>query len=154
MARRVGQIAERGRSTWLVRVYNGRDPETKKRKYLNQTVHGGLRDAQAPLNRMLGERDRAALWASGDRRDSQHMRAQGYTSTMRPLSLPEPNARRYGGRRRVQDTGWTHVARGRDSSGPWQQVNVNASATTSTIRSRLPLLASAVFSPELGACSS
>jgi hypothetical protein len=34
------------------------DPETEKRKYLNQTVHGGLRDAQAHLNKMLGQRDR------------------------------------------------------------------------------------------------
>lgn len=58
MARKVGQIVGRGRRTWLVRVYNGRDPETKKREYLNQTIHGGLRDAQAHLNKMLGERDR------------------------------------------------------------------------------------------------
>jgi hypothetical protein len=58
MARKVGQIVGRGRRTWLVRVYNGHDPETKKRKYLNQTIHGGLRDAQAHLNKMLSERDR------------------------------------------------------------------------------------------------
>jgi phosphatidylserine/phosphatidylglycerophosphate/cardiolipin synthase-like enzyme len=41
-----------------VRVYVGRDAEIKKRKYLNKTIHGGLRDAQAHLNKMLGERDR------------------------------------------------------------------------------------------------
>ena len=58
MARKVGQIVGRGRCTWLVRVYNGRDPETKRRNYLSQTIHGGLRDAQAHLNKMLGERDR------------------------------------------------------------------------------------------------
>jgi integrase len=58
MARKVGQIVRRGDRTWLVRVYNGRDPESKKRKYLNQTIHGGLRDAQSHLNKMLGERDR------------------------------------------------------------------------------------------------
>lgn len=58
MARKVGQIIRRGDRTWLVRVYNGRDVDTKKRKYVNQTVHGGLRDAQAHLNKMLGERDR------------------------------------------------------------------------------------------------
>lgn len=58
MARNVGQIVRRGPRIWLVRVYNGRDPETKKRKYLNQTLYGGLRDAQAHLNKMLGERDR------------------------------------------------------------------------------------------------
>lgn len=57
MARKVGQIIGRGPRTWLVRVYAGRDAETKKRKYLNKTIHGGLRDAQAHLNRMLSERD-------------------------------------------------------------------------------------------------
>ena len=31
MARKVGQIIRRGDYTWLVRVYNGRDPESKKR---------------------------------------------------------------------------------------------------------------------------
>jgi hypothetical protein len=58
MARKIGQIVRRGDRTWLVRLYNGRDPESKRRKFLNQTVHGGLRDAQSHLNRMLGERDR------------------------------------------------------------------------------------------------
>jgi hypothetical protein len=47
-----------GPRTWLVRVYNERDPETKKRNYPNQTIPGGLRDAQAHLNQMLGERYR------------------------------------------------------------------------------------------------
>ena len=41
MARKVCQFIRRGDRTWLVRVYNGRDPESKKRKYLNQTVQGG-----------------------------------------------------------------------------------------------------------------
>ena len=40
MARKVGQIVRRGARAWLVRVYNGRDPESKKRKYLNRTIHG------------------------------------------------------------------------------------------------------------------
>jgi integrase len=57
MARKVGQIVRRGDRTWLVRVYNGRDPESKKRRYLNKTVRGRLRDAQSHLNKMLGERD-------------------------------------------------------------------------------------------------
>ena len=58
MARKVGQIVRRGDRTWLVRVYNGRDAESKKRKYLNRTIHGGLRDAQSHLNKMLeNERD-------------------------------------------------------------------------------------------------
>jgi len=58
MARKLGQIARRGARTWLVRAYNGRNPEMKQCKYVNQTVHGGLRDAQAHLNLMLCERDR------------------------------------------------------------------------------------------------
>jgi hypothetical protein len=58
MARRVGQIVRRGPRTWLVRVYNGRNCETKKRRYLNQTIHGGLRAAQAHLIKMLNERAR------------------------------------------------------------------------------------------------
>ena len=57
MARKTGQIIARAPRTWVVRVYVGRDTETKKRKYLNKTIHGGLRDAQAHLNRMLSERD-------------------------------------------------------------------------------------------------
>jgi integrase len=57
MARKLGQIIGRGPRTWLVRAYMGRDSETKKRNYLNKTVHGSLRDAQAHLNRMLSERD-------------------------------------------------------------------------------------------------
>ena len=57
MARKIGQIIGLAPRTWVVRVYVGRDAETKKRKYLNKTIHGGLRDAQAHLNRMLSERD-------------------------------------------------------------------------------------------------
>ncbi len=57
MARKVGQIIGRAPRTWLVRVYVGRDTVSKRRKYLNKTVHGGLRDAQRELNRMLSERD-------------------------------------------------------------------------------------------------
>ena len=38
MARKIGQIVGRGPRTWLVRVYNGSNLETKKRNYLNQTI--------------------------------------------------------------------------------------------------------------------
>jgi integrase len=57
MVRKVGQIIRRGSSTWLVRIYVGRDPETRRRKYVGKFIHGGLRSAQAQLNRMLAERD-------------------------------------------------------------------------------------------------
>ncbi len=57
MARKVGQIIARGDRRWLIRVYLGRDHETKKRKYHNRTIHGPMREAQAYLTRKLRERD-------------------------------------------------------------------------------------------------
>lgn len=57
MARKTGQIVRRGTSTWLVRIYIGRDPETRRRRYVGKFIHGGLRSAQAHLNSMLAERD-------------------------------------------------------------------------------------------------
>jgi integrase len=57
MARKVGQIIGRGDRRWLIRVYLGRDRETKKRNYHNRTIHGSMREAQAYLTRKLRERD-------------------------------------------------------------------------------------------------
>ena len=57
MARKAGQIVARGQSAWLVRIYQGRDPETGTRKYLNQTIHGVFREAQHFLNLKLQQRD-------------------------------------------------------------------------------------------------
>lgn len=57
IARKIGQIIRRGSSTWLVRIYVGRNPEIRKRRHIGKFIHGGLRSAQAHLNRMLAERD-------------------------------------------------------------------------------------------------
>lgn len=57
MVRKIGQIIRRGSSTWLVRFCVGRDPETRRRKYIGKFIHGGLRNAQAHLNLMLAEQD-------------------------------------------------------------------------------------------------
>jgi integrase len=57
MARKVGQIIARGDRRWLIRVYLGRDQESRKRKYHNRTIHGPLREAQLYLTRKLRERD-------------------------------------------------------------------------------------------------
>ena len=51
-----GQIISRGKNVWLVRIYLGRD-ETGKRIYLNKTIHGPRKAAQAWLNQRLTERD-------------------------------------------------------------------------------------------------
>ena len=57
MARKAGQIIARGASTWLVRVYLGRDSQSGTRKYHNQTVHGPFREAQRFLNLELQHRE-------------------------------------------------------------------------------------------------
>jgi hypothetical protein len=57
MARKLGQIIARGPSTWLVRIYQGRAPQTGTRKYLNQTIRGSFREAQRFLNLKLQQRD-------------------------------------------------------------------------------------------------
>jgi hypothetical protein len=57
MVGETGQVIGRGARIWLVRVYVRRDAVTKKRKCLNKTVHGRLRNAQAHLSSMHSERD-------------------------------------------------------------------------------------------------
>ena len=57
MARKLGQIIARGQSTWLVRIYQGRDPETGTRKYHNKTIRGSFREAQTYLSGKLQERE-------------------------------------------------------------------------------------------------
>jgi integrase len=57
LARKTGQIVGLGRHRWLVRVFLGRDCETRRRRYLSRTVHGPVRQAQTYLNKVLRERD-------------------------------------------------------------------------------------------------
>ena len=51
-----GQLIERGKNTWLVRVYLGRDAHGK-RQYLSKTIHGTKKQAQTWLNKTLTDRD-------------------------------------------------------------------------------------------------
>lgn len=57
ISRRLGQIVSRGRQRWLVRIFLGRDRDTRRRRYYNRTVHGTARRAQEYLTKMLRERD-------------------------------------------------------------------------------------------------
>jgi hypothetical protein len=57
MARNVGQIIARGDRRWLIRVYLGRDHETKKRNYQNRTIRGSMRESQTYVTKKLRERD-------------------------------------------------------------------------------------------------
>lgn len=58
MTRKLGQVIRSGLSRWLVRIYNGRAPETRRRRYMGKSIHGGPARRAAHLNRMLAERDR------------------------------------------------------------------------------------------------
>ncbi|QQS46821.1 MAG: hypothetical protein IPM66_23530 [Acidobacteriota bacterium] len=57
VARRSGQIIDRGENKWLVRVFLGRNETNGKRKYFNKTVRGTKKDAQKYLNSKLREID-------------------------------------------------------------------------------------------------
>lgn len=57
MARKVGQIIARGDRRWLIRVYLGRDSETKKRNYHNRTIRGSMREDPSISDGKLRERD-------------------------------------------------------------------------------------------------
>jgi integrase len=55
-----GQIIKRGERNFIVRVYLGRDGNGK-RDYLNQSVRGTKKDAQAVLNKLLRDKDTGTL---------------------------------------------------------------------------------------------
>ncbi len=55
-----GQIIKRGERSFIVRVFIGRDANGK-RDYMNQTVKGSKKDAQALLNKLLREKDMGTL---------------------------------------------------------------------------------------------
>lgn len=66
MARKTGQIVGRGRHRWLVRVFLGRDRQTRKRRYHSRMVHGAVRHAQHYLNKVLREHDLGRLVDGAD----------------------------------------------------------------------------------------
>ncbi len=62
-----GQIIPRGKGVWLIRVYLGTDPDTGRRAYYSKTVHGGKKDAEGELAKLLLERDTGRLKAGGEK---------------------------------------------------------------------------------------
>lgn len=60
MARKPGQIIDRGDGKFLVRVFLGRDGNGR-RKYVNHQVHGSKKDAERMLTKVLRERDLGLL---------------------------------------------------------------------------------------------
>jgi integrase len=55
-----GQIIQRGKDTFLVRVYIGRDAQGR-RHYFSETVKGSLKDAKKRLTEKIGEKDAGKL---------------------------------------------------------------------------------------------
>ncbi len=51
-----GQLIARGEGIWVVRVFAGTDAGGKRR-YVNRTIHGSKKQAQAVLNKLLHQRD-------------------------------------------------------------------------------------------------
>lgn len=70
MSRKGGQIIARDERRWLVRVYLGRDRETRKRTYYNRTIYGSLRFYEKHLH-------------GKGRHDSNCLSAQRETGTIR-----------------------------------------------------------------------
>lgn len=58
--RKRGQVIERGKDTFLVRIYLG-DDEAGKRRYYNKTITGTKRDAQRHLTSVLGDLDKGTF---------------------------------------------------------------------------------------------
>src|SRR5207244_3279942 len=52
-----GQIIKRGDRKYLVRIYEGRDSQTHKRRYHNHMVNGTRKDAEKWLRQALRRRD-------------------------------------------------------------------------------------------------
>lgn len=51
-----GQIIKRGDKTWVVRIFQGRD-ENGKRRYVNKTIHGTKKNAETYLTAKLRDKD-------------------------------------------------------------------------------------------------
>jgi integrase len=51
-----GQIVKRGEKTWVVRIFQGRD-ENGKRRYANKTIHGTKKNPQKYLTAKLRDKD-------------------------------------------------------------------------------------------------
>lgn len=50
-----GSIRQRGKASWEIRAFAGKDVETGKKRYVTRTVRGTKRDAEVALGRLVGE---------------------------------------------------------------------------------------------------
>ena len=73
LGRRQGQIIPRGDHRWMVRIFLGLDPETRRRRYLSRTLRGSFRSAQHYLNARLAECDQGRELAGEDLTLNQYL---------------------------------------------------------------------------------
>jgi integrase len=52
-----GSIRQRGKQSWEIRAFAGKDAETGKKRYVTRTVRGERREAEVALGRLLAEID-------------------------------------------------------------------------------------------------
>jgi integrase len=52
-----GSIRQRGKQSWEIRAFAGKDAETGKKRYVTRTVRGERRDAEIALGRLIAEID-------------------------------------------------------------------------------------------------
>jgi integrase len=52
-----GSIRQRGKQSWEIRAFAGKDAETGKKRYVTRTVRGERREAEVALGRLLAEVD-------------------------------------------------------------------------------------------------
>jgi len=92
MSRKVGQIIARGERRWLVRVYLGRDLQTRRRTYHDRTISGSLRYGSSLLDKEAA-RARPISWR---RRASVHCRRipGSLAENSRPTKSPWKNVQR------------------------------------------------------------
>lgn len=60
-----GSIRKRGKKSWEVRAYVGKDPATGKKQYATKTVRGTKKEAEVALGRLVAEIDEGRHAVSG-----------------------------------------------------------------------------------------
>ena len=63
-----GQLIERGKGIWLIRVFLGRDPQTGRREYYNETFYDGKKEADNALLDALRDRKQGKIAVGSKKR--------------------------------------------------------------------------------------
>ena len=92
-----GQIIERGKNKYLVRIYLG--IESGKRKYHNKTIHGNKKDAEKYLTKALRERDLGTFVEPSKETVAEYM--DKWLETVVKARVREKTHRDYGDRIRL-----------------------------------------------------